>query len=149
VLSRLGSAPQTLRGRQRRPLVAALLALCCTKLSPSHSLDSGLMCGELPDQSKLGGKRKRSEIERKLDQHAGALEACYRRALSHDPKAAGRVETRLVIDPDGSVSSACIQKTTLNDGDAVACMLDEFRAIRFGPGKGSMTVVYPLSYSPG
>jgi hypothetical protein len=130
-------------------LFAALLCLSCTKGSGSKSVASGVMCDSLPDDSKTGGKRKRSEIERKLDERGDELEACYRRALEHDPKAAGRVETRFVIDSDGSVSSACIQKTTLEDSDAVECMLNEFRGLRFGPGKGTMTVVYPLSYSPG
>jgi hypothetical protein len=59
------------------------------------------------------------------------------------------VQTQLVISPSGSVSKACIQKTTLEDGEAVECMLDEFRSLDFGRANGTVTVVYPLSYSPG
>jgi len=108
-----------------------------------------MLCSTLPDDAKTGGKRKRAEIEHKIAAHHAEFEACYRKALEHDPKAAGRVETRFVIDPDGSVSSPCIHKTTLEDGEAVECMLDQFRALRFGPAKGAMTVIYPLSYNPG
>ena len=126
---------------------ALLLALSCTKSSSSKVVNPSLMCNSLPEAG--SGKRKSSEIERKLSAHLDRFEACYQRAVQHDPKAAGRVETLFVIDSDGSVSSACVQKTTLEDGEAVECMLDQFRALRFGPAKGTTTVIYPLSYGPG
>jgi len=131
-----------------RLVCALLLAVSCTRGSSPRSVDSSLMCSALPDTDS-GGGRKSAQIKRTIREHMDALEACYRRALHNDPKAAGRVETRFVIDADGSVSSACIHKTTLEDGEAVECMLDEFRSVRFGAAKGSVTVVYPLSYSPG
>jgi hypothetical protein len=134
--------------RVARLLCAALLALSCTRGSSPRSVDAGLMCDSLPDTDS-GGGRKSGQIKSKVREHLDAFEACYQSALRRDPKAAGRVETRFVIDADGSVSSACIHKTTLEDGEAVECMLDEFRNVRFGAAKGTVTVVYPLSYSPG
>jgi hypothetical protein len=132
----------------RHLLFCAVLAVSCTRGSASKSVDSGLMCNTLPEMDG-GGGRKGPEVKRKVGENLDKFEACYQRALRHDAKAAGRVETRFVIDADGSVSSACIHKTTLEDGDAVECMLGEFRALRFGRAKGRVTVVYPLSYSPG
>lgn len=130
-------------------MLTLLSALSCTKGTSSKSVDSGLYCDSLPDLGAGGGKRKGAEVKRKIHEHLDQFEACYRRALQHDPKAKGRVETRFIIEADGSVSSACIHKTTLEDGEAVECMLDEFRALRFGPSTGKATVIYPLSYSPG
>ena len=131
----------------RISMLAALLALSCTKGTSSKSIDSGLFCDSLPDVGGDGGKRNVVEVKRKVREHLDQFEACFRRALERDPKARGRVEVRFVIGAEGSVSSACIHKTTLEDSEAVECMLDEFRALKFGPSTGKSVVIYPLSYS--
>ena len=130
-------------------MLGLLLALSCTKGTSSKSVDSGLFCDSLPDLGGGGGKRTAAEVKRVVHDHLERFEACYRRALKQDPKARGRVEVRFVIEADGSVSSACVDKTTLQDGEAIECMLGEFRALRFGPSAGKSAVIYPLSFSGG
>ena len=130
-------------------MLGLLLALSCAKGTSPKSVDSGLFCDSLPDLGGGGGKRKAAEVKGKVHEHLDRFEACYREALKQDPNARGRVEVRFAIEADGSVSSACVHKTTLEDGDAVECMLGEFRALKFGPSAGKSVVIYPLTFSGG
>jgi hypothetical protein len=102
----------------------------------------------LPDSSSSGGRSK-SAIQRALKEHQSDLEHCFQEALSRDGKAGGKLVTRLVIEANGKVSSACVQDTTIDDGDLVECMLDELEDIHFGRAKEKVTILHPLSFHSG
>src|SRR5262245_21532824 len=119
-------------------MLATLLVVSCVKGGSSKSADSNLMCSTLPESG--GSGRQTPEIKRQVRAYLDRFEGCFDQARKRDPKAAGSVETRFVIEPSGSVSSACIHKTTLHDGETLECLLDQFRALHFGPSKGTATV---------
>jgi hypothetical protein len=74
---------------------------------------------------------------------------CYDELLSRNPNAQGRIQTRFVISPDGTVSDVCLSDFTLNDDATVRCVLSEFSRINFEPAAGYVAVVYPLAFEPG
>lgn len=84
---------------------------------------------------------------RKIREHYPALENCFQGAVERNAAAKGNLETRLVIESNGSVSSACVQETTMEDGQAVECMVDELRSIKFGRADGAVTIVHPISFA--
>lgn len=92
----------------------------------------------------------RTSIQRVVRQHFGAFRACYEQALARAKTASGTVEVSFAITPEGRVFSARVSSASLADGPAQACMLREFRTLRFGPPPGGgMTIGYPIVFSPG
>ncbi len=87
-------------------------------------------------------------IRRIVRQDQGRFRLCYERALRHDPDLRGRIHVRFIIGKDGTVDSV----TTTGDipnRDMIACVADQFRKIRFPqPEGGSVSVHYPLKFSP-
>ena len=77
--------------------------------------------------------------------------ACYEMALTKHGRTEGKVAFGLRIAPDGRVFSVCINESPFTDGAARACMLDVWKKMRFPTpsGSGGVTVVYPLTFSPG
>lgn len=90
---------------------------------------------------------------------------CYEAGLARDPKLAGRVSVRFVIENDGTVSDARESRepspfaspdggtTTpaMEAPEVVACIVSAFRDVRFPTFTKSkhMIVVYPIAFSPG
>jgi hypothetical protein len=128
----------------------ALMALSnsCHTRGGSSSGASGVECADLPTTDPTGGHRKRAAIKRELHAHAPDIERCYETALERDRTAGGRVLIKLAITDSGSVSSACVQQSSLHDEDALECMLDELRTAQFGPADGPVTIAYPLGFRP-
>jgi hypothetical protein len=84
------------------------------------------------------------EILRSTDD---GLTACHGQALVRDHDAAGRVKFELVIGDEGEVVSAEAREATFMDCEAIHCMLDQFRALRFpAPVGRSVRLIYPLNY---
>lgn len=84
------------------------------------------------------------EILRSTDD---GLSACHGRALVRDHDAAGSVKFELLVGHEGEVVSAEARETTLMDCEAIHCMLEQFRALRFpAPVGRSVRLIYPLNY---
>jgi len=100
----------------------------------------------------------------------GRFRHCYEAGLARKPKLQGRVTVRFVIDRGGRVpcaADASIRAGTAAEADehegsiphaespfpdaqVVDCMLKEYRKLVFPkPEGGSVTVVYPILFSPG
>ncbi|HEX7668589.1 MAG TPA: AgmX/PglI C-terminal domain-containing protein, partial [Polyangiaceae bacterium] len=79
------------------------------------------------------------------------LRACYEAGLGRSATLQGKVEVRFKIELDGKVSSAeTTKETTLADPEAVECMLGVYRSLAFpNPDGGTVTVLYPIVFSPG
>lgn len=76
-----------------------------------------------------------------------ALNACYGQALSRSRSVAGDVTFELVIGREGKVALARARDATLDDCEAIHCMLDQLRALTFPPPVGrSVRIIYPISY---
>jgi hypothetical protein len=98
----------------------------------------------------VAGRLPPEVIQRLVRQQLGRMKACYQAGLARNPNLHGRISVRFVIGQDGSVTSASNQGSDLPDGAVVACVVGTFTKMAFPqPEGGIVTVVYPLSFSPG
>jgi hypothetical protein len=74
---------------------------------------------------------------------------CYENGLRTNPKLAGRVTVKFVIDRSGAVTSATDSGSDLPDKLVVSCVVRGFGNISFPqPEGGIVTVVYPIDLAP-
>jgi hypothetical protein len=65
--------------------------------------------------------------------------------LQRNPKLAGKVDVRFVIERDGRVSQPSLNGNTLPDCDVTKCIVEAYRKFAFPkPDGGIVTVVYPI-----
>jgi TonB family protein len=96
----------------------------------------------------LGGNEA-EQIQTIVHAEYPAITRCYEDALRRTSAIAGKVSVRFTIERSGEVTDAHAVCTTLADRAAVACVVDQFRQMRFlPPPKEVVEVVYPLSFSP-
>lgn len=90
-------------------------------------------------------------IQQTVRSQFSRFRACYEGGLRRDANLQGRVATRFVIDRDGSVREAKVDPASdLPDQAVLLCVALEFKKLRFPePEGGIVTVVYPISFSPG
>jgi hypothetical protein len=107
----------------------------------------------LPDEPSLAASRGRiapAQVESVAAGELARLRGCYGRALARSARAAGQINVHFVIGLDGRVSHARAEHNGVPDCDAVRCVLDVFRGMRFpAPDGGSVHVVYPILLAPG
>lgn len=75
--------------------------------------------------------RSLDEIQLQFDRAAGAFNAMYMRALRQDASLAGKVWINLTIASDGSVLSAEIDESQLNEPDLEAKIIARVKLMRF------------------
>lgn len=93
--------------------------------------------------------RSEAEIRRVFDQHKGAIDSLYRRALRRDPGLQGRVLVEVVIEPTGAISSARIVESELNNQSHEARLLARIRLINFGSQSvAQQKVQYAFEFVP-
>lgn len=105
----------------------------------------------------IDGEELRTTIRDRYDEFRG----CYQAGLRNDAALGGRVHMAFIIEPDGTVSSAAPTRKTwtadqsrwplIEDCDVLTCLVTRFRELRFKPspnGKGIVTVVYPIVFTP-
>jgi hypothetical protein len=101
-----------------------------------------------PADVSVSGRLPAAEIQRVVRADYPRIRACYQRRLAADPDQTGRVVVRFVIAPDGSVSEARDDGSTLTNPSTISCIIGVFIRLRFPePDGGSVTVVYPLHFS--
>ncbi|MFZ5756674.1 MAG: AgmX/PglI C-terminal domain-containing protein [Pseudomonadota bacterium] len=95
-------------------------------------------------------ERTQEEIRRIMDRNNGALQAIYQRALRNNPTLKGAIVIRLVIAPDGSVSTADILSSELGDPETEKKLITRIRAINFGAIEGVLPWddKYTLNFFP-
>ncbi len=88
-------------------------------------------------------------IQRIVRQNFGRFKLCYEHGLRNNPKLAGKVAIKFVIDTTGAVSKAERDaSTTMPDTAVVACVVAGFSNLSFPqPQGGSVSVVYPLVFA--
>jgi TonB family protein len=98
-----------------------------------------------------GGTPGRSDesVRKIFDQNKGAVFAIYNRALRKDPSLQGKVTVRLVIEPNGTVSSAKLVSSALNSPALERKLLARIRLINFGAEPVARTTVnYSFDFLP-
>lgn len=95
-------------------------------------------------------ERTQEEIRRIMDRNNGALQAIYQRALRGNPTLKGQIVLRLVIAPDGTVTTAEILSSELGDPETEKKLATRIKAINFGAIEGVMVWddKYTLNFFP-
>lgn len=109
----------------------------------------------------VNGRLPPEDIQKVVRANFGRMRSCYEAGLGRNPKLAGTVSTKFVIDTEGRVSSAQAAPNTkfganepdsppFPDADVTKCVVDVFATLRFPkPDGGIVTVVYPIIFNPG
>lgn len=94
----------------------------------------------------VGGGLDKDAIAEVVRRNQGQIMFCYEQGLQADPKLAGRVAVRWVIDGQGQVKVAGIESTTLNSSLIEDCILARLRSWKFPLPQGGVdvTVTYPF-----
>jgi hypothetical protein len=88
-------------------------------------------------------------IQEVVRERFGVMRLCYEAGMRRNTSLQGRVETKFVIELNGTVTTSALQCTTMPDDVAVDCVVDAFRKLEFPSRKGgTVTVVYPIIFRP-
>jgi Ca-activated chloride channel family protein len=97
-------------------------------------------------EADVRGSMSREVIRRVIRRHVNEVRFCYEQELAQRPDLAGRVTIAFVIGPTGSVQSASVMNTTLNDARVEGCIAQAVRRWTFPSpeGGGIVAVNYPF-----
>lgn len=100
--------------------------------------------------TQVSGRLPPDVIQRIVRQRFGRFRLCYENGLRSNPNLQGRVAIRFVIGPDGVVRGASDGGSDLPSQEVIACVARGFTGISFPqPEGGIVTVVYPITFTPG
>ncbi len=117
------------------------------RLGGSHSVSAPMVRS---GASEVSGRIAPEMIQRVVRLRFGAMRACYETGLARNPALAGRVTIKFSIDRSGSVVLADMNGSSLLDAQVNACIVREFRGLKFpAPEGGTITVMYPMTFSNG
>ena len=104
----------------------------------------------VPGKPVVMGSLDRDIIRRVIRRHRKQVRYCYEKELQKAPTMEGRVQLKLVIGPDGSVLSAAIADTTLENAVVEQCIALKAKRWRFPAvkGGGRVVVTYPFLFKP-
>ena len=98
----------------------------------------------------VNGRLAAEVIRRVVRLNDGRYRACYESGLRTDPGLQGRVTVKFVIDRTGAVALAADGGSDIPDEAVRRCVVSSFLSLSFpSPENGSVTVVYPIVFSPG
>jgi TonB family protein len=148
---------------------ASFLALACGAGASPRAIPAPTPRRQKPPAS-IKGRLPPYVIQRTVRSAFVELRKCYQAGLGRNARLEGQVTVRFVINRAGQVQDArsvtvpdrdtildqtAVRKptastpaTTLNDPEAVACIVDRFRALRFPARDSTIRVVYPIRFSP-
>lgn len=98
------------------------------------------------------GGRSQDAIAAIVARHTAAIQSCYQSEVRRTPELKGKLVVRFVITPQGTVESATVVSSTLNNPRVEKCVVsrilrwDDFGAV--APDKGNATIrqVYTFGY---
>lgn len=104
---------------------------------------------ELAEDLQLGGFSKKN-IESLVAKKLPEIARCYEARKKKKSDVGGRVEVRFIISPEGFVSSATVEKSTLKSSAVEKCLTDVVHQILFPMPKGGgvVEILYPFLFSP-
>jgi TonB family protein len=124
---------------------------------PTSSVVCGLVCawflGCAHTESnasipKVMGSLDKEAIRAVIKSHRSQLNGCYLPRLSEAPQLAGNIHVKFVISPSGGVSTASVERSTVNDADLEACVVQAVAGWAFPEPKGGgiVQVKYPFIF---
>ena len=100
-------------------------------------------------QSREKAFRGDQSIRQKMEEAKGRIFGIYNRALRENPSLQGKVTFKLVIEPNGAVSSAQVISSELNDPELERKLLAAIRGIQFGTSDVLQTTLnYSFDFLP-
>lgn len=97
----------------------------------------------------VAGRLPPEVVTRIVRQNAGRIRECYADGAKRDPKLAGTVRVKFVIDRSGGVSTAQDAASTLPDRAVTSCIVRTFGTFSFPQPEGGIVVVtYPMTFAP-
>jgi hypothetical protein len=100
-------------------------------------------------ETQVVGNRDLDQIRQVLDANKGAVYSLYRRALRADPSIEGKLTVKLIIAPDGSLSSVTLVDSELNAPELVEKLITRIGLINFGAQNVSQTELeYAFNFLP-
>lgn len=92
------------------------------------------------------GSLDKELIRRVIRAHANEIRYCYELELAKNPGLWGKVSVNFIISPTGSVQSAKIKETTMNNQNVENCIVGKIKGWRFPEPKGGgiVIVTYPF-----
>jgi len=92
------------------------------------------------------GSLDKELIRRVIRAHANEIRYCYELELAKNPGLWGKVSVNFVISPTGSVQSAKVKETTINNQNVENCIVGKIKGWRFPEPKGGgiVIVTYPF-----
>ncbi len=96
--------------------------------------------------AEVRGSLSKEVIRRVVRRHINEVKFCYEQQLNSRPDLQGRVTTKFVISPTGSVQSAMVSASTLSNQEVESCIVRAVRRWTFpAPDGGGVVVVnYPF-----
>jgi TonB family protein len=96
--------------------------------------------------AEVRGSLSKEVIRRVVHRHINEVKFCYEQQLNARPDLQGRVTTKFVISPTGSVQSAMVDSTSLRNEAVESCIVRAVRRWTFpAPDGGGVVVVnYPF-----
>ncbi len=94
------------------------------------------------------GKLPKKVIDETIKANLQPIKACYQTVLNRRPNLHGKVTVRFVIGCEGTVTSAEVKETTLNNDKVETCVCDAIADLTFPPpdGGGKVIVTYPFVF---
>lgn len=94
------------------------------------------------------GSLDKELIRRVIHEHLPQIRYCYEKELSRNPGLFGKVATQFTISAEGTVQSAEVQQSTMNNAEVERCITSKIRTWVFPKPKGGGVVIvkYPFIF---
>ena len=91
------------------------------------------------------------DVDRAVKVRMDKIRECYQRELRRQPTLAGEIVVSFVVQRDGTVGTAAIKKSTINNVAVESCVRAEFFLMKFPAPAGNQTidVNYPIVFASG
>ena len=96
------------------------------------------------------GSLDKGVIQSVIQRHLNQIRYCCQRELTTDPSLAGRIVIKFVVAADGTVSSATVKESTMDNTIVGTCIASRFMRFMFpAPAGGGIVIVsYPFVFQP-
>ena len=91
------------------------------------------------------------DVDRAVKVRMDKIRECYQRELRRQPSLAAELVVSFVVQRDGTVGSAAIKKSTINNAAVESCVREQFFLMKFNvpPGNQTIDVNYPIVFASG
>jgi hypothetical protein len=92
------------------------------------------------------GSLTKEAIHAIITAYSPSVKGCYDDELARSPNLTGRVVVTLKVEPDGHVSTAKVDETTMNNERVESCLVRQLLSWAFPKAGGPAIVTYPMVF---